>query len=88
MVLAESEASIIYPNGEAWAGGLFLAIPCCGGVLGLLLTAFWIWVLIDCLMRDFPGNDKVVWALVIVLLGPFGALIYLLIGRSRGVRAR
>jgi len=45
--------------------------------LGIL--AFWVWMLVDCVQRDFPPqeqNAKIVWILVIVLAGWIGALIY------------
>ncbi|MEM4254181.1 MAG: PLDc N-terminal domain-containing protein [Candidatus Woesearchaeota archaeon] len=34
------------------------------------MIALWIWMIIDCAQREFKsGSDKVVWILVIVLLG-------------------
>ena len=61
-------------------GVLFLILVACG--LGLLVTGFWIWMLIDCATNEpSEGNDKVVWILVIVLTGWIGALIYLLARR-------
>jgi hypothetical protein len=54
-------------------GGLF----CVFGIIGLALIAFWIWMLIDCIQNEpSTGNDKIVWILVIVLLGWIGAAIY------------
>ena len=54
-------------------GGLF----CVFAVVGLALLAFWIWMLIDCVQNEpSTGNDKIVWVLVIVLLGWIGAAIY------------
>ncbi|MFK7911623.1 MAG: PLDc N-terminal domain-containing protein [Akkermansiaceae bacterium] len=49
-------------------------------VLGvaLLSIVFWIWMLVDCISKEpEQGNDKVVWVIVIALLGALGALIYL-----------
>lgn len=52
------------------------------GVLGLIL---FIWALLDVLKRDFPNpNDKIIWILVIVLLGVIGPIIYLVAGRKKG----
>jgi hypothetical protein len=49
-----------------------------------LFGIFWLWMLVDCLQRaPAIGNDKIVWILVIVLLGPLGALLYLLIQRPK-----
>jgi len=48
----------------------------------------WIWALIDCIRvpddRDFRSGTKVIWVIVIVLLGFIGAIIYLLAGRPDG----
>jgi hypothetical protein len=55
--------------------GLFLFI----GVIALVAIAFWVWMLVDCVQREFPPQDqntKIVWILVIVLAGWLGALIY------------
>jgi len=46
-------------------------------VFGVLMFIFWILMLIDCVKRDFEiSNDKVMWILLIVLLGALGAIIY------------
>lgn len=56
-----------------------------GGILALAFLALWIWALVDCIQRQFPGeNDKLVWILVIVLVGWLGAIIYLIVGRPKG----
>jgi hypothetical protein len=39
--------------------------------------------LISVLKNDFPGNDKVIWVLVILFLPFFGSLIYFMVGRGR-----
>ncbi|MEK6855286.1 MAG: PLD nuclease N-terminal domain-containing protein [Nanoarchaeota archaeon] len=45
--------------------------------LALLITAFWIWMIIDCAKRNFRNDsEKIVWILVIVLATWIGALIY------------
>ncbi len=54
----------------------------CFGIVGLALTAFWIWMLIDCAQNEpAEGNDKIVWILIIVLLNWVGALIYYFVRR-------
>lgn len=46
-------------------------------IINILGIALWIWMLIDCVKRDFKKeNDKILWILVIVLAGWIGALIY------------
>lgn len=58
-----------------------------GGVLaviiGLLVFAFWIWMIIDCARRNFKNNvEKIVWILVIIFAGWVGALIYFFVIKS------
>ena len=57
------------------------------GIIGLLLSIFWIWMIVDCATNE-PGNnnDKVVWILVIVFTHIVGALIYFLIRRPERIR--
>ena len=46
-------------------------------LIAILSFVFWIIMLIDAATRKFKGeSDKVVWVLVIVLVGIVGALIY------------
>ena len=57
-------------------GGIIFLILL-AAALCVLVFAFWIWMLIDCLKRNFKnGNDKIVWVLVIVFLSVLGASIY------------
>jgi hypothetical protein len=59
--------------------GLFLFV--CS--LGLLLTAFWIWMLVDCIKNERLGdNERIVWVLVVVFTHWLGALIYFFAGRK------
>ena len=54
------------------------------GSFSLLLTAFWIWMLIDCALNEpSEGSDKIVWVLIIVLAQWIGALIYFLARRPK-----
>jgi len=60
---------------------------------GLLLTLFVIFfilllpllALISALMSDFPGNEKILWVLIIILLPFLGSLLYFLIGRDKRI---
>ncbi len=55
--------------------------------IGLVVLAFWIWMLVDCIKNEpSEGNDKVVWVLVIALAGWLGALIYLFARRPARIR--
>ncbi|MFC1730592.1 PLDc N-terminal domain-containing protein [candidate division KSB1 bacterium] len=45
--------------------------------LGILLTIFWIWMIVDCAKRHFMDEtEKVIWILVIIIVGGLGAVIY------------
>jgi hypothetical protein len=45
-------------------------------MVGALLFAFWIWMIVDCATNEPPGNDKIVWILIVVLLNWVGAIVY------------
>jgi hypothetical protein len=63
----------------------YIAIPL--GVVLVLFSAFWLWMLIDCIRRDF--DDKVVWLMVLVLTTFLGAVIYFFAVKLRaGKRAK
>jgi hypothetical protein len=52
-------------------------------VLSLACSAFWIWMLIDCAVKESSeGNDKLMWILIIVLVGIPGAIIYYFVRRA------
>ncbi|QDT45740.1 hypothetical protein Pan241w_58680 [Gimesia alba] len=56
-------------------------------VIGILATIFWIWMLIDCLKNEpSVGNDKIIWALVIVFLSYLGAILYYLVRRPERIK--
>ena len=46
-------------------------------LLGLLLFVFWIIILVDAITRKFKSeSDKIVWVIVVILLGIIGAFVY------------
>ena len=54
------------------------------GILFILLTVFWIWMLVDCIKNEgLTGNERIVWILVVIFLGWLGALIYMLAARDK-----
>ena len=59
----------------------FIAIAVAG-------LAFWIWALVDAIRVPddslYKSGTKLVWVLVIVLVGFIGAIIYLAVGRPDG----
>lgn len=59
-------------------------------VIALVVLAFTIYAFIDCLMTE---NDrvralpKVLWALIIVVISPFGGIIWFVLGKERRQRS-
>jgi uncharacterized membrane protein SpoIIM required for sporulation len=52
--------------------------------LGLLLFAFWIWMLIDTIQnKGLTDGEKIGWVLAVVFLHFIGALLYFFIGRPK-----
>ena len=68
-------------------GWLCLMVCLVGGTLGLAALALWIWMLVEVLTRETDeGNNRLIWALVIVFTHWLGALIYLLVRRQERIR--
>jgi hypothetical protein len=66
--------------------GLLLMLPLL--LLGLIVFAFWVWMLIDCLTNEaLEGNERLVWVLVIALTHFVGAVIYFFVGRPKRTQA-
>jgi type VI protein secretion system component VasK len=64
---------------------LFLLLA--GGALSLAIFAFWLWMLIDCLTHEKDeGNQKLLWALVIIFTTWIGALIYFFVRKNQRKR--
>ena len=61
---------------------LFLImLPVC-----LAAFAFWVWMLVDCAMKEpSQGNDKIVWVLVILFTHFIGAALYFFIRRPKRI---
>jgi D-alanyl-lipoteichoic acid acyltransferase DltB (MBOAT superfamily) len=66
------------PHGSEW---LYILIFGVGG------TILWVAALINCITKESEtGNTKIVWVLVIILLGFFGALAYFFIRRPLRIK--
>jgi hypothetical protein len=63
------------------AGGI-LSFMMVVWIVGLVATAFWLWMLIDALVNEPTTNDKILWFLVIFFLHVIGAIIYFAVRRS------
>ena len=52
----------------------------------LLGTALWLWMLVDCALRETADNqDRLVWVLIIIFTWSLGALLYLIFRRPRRI---
>ena len=52
--------------------------------IGILGTAFWIWMLAECATKErSEGNDKVVWTLIIIFTHLIGAALYFFLRRPQ-----
>jgi ATP-dependent Zn protease len=67
----------------AWLAGLIQeAGPALVLFAFVLLPAFWVWMIVDCALKEPPGPDKIVWILIILLGNVIGAAIYFVVRRS------
>ena len=58
-------------------------------VIALAVIAFTIYALIDCILADSSrvrALPKIVWALIIIILSPFGGILWLALGKERRER--
>lgn len=52
--------------------------------VGLLTTAFWIWMLVSAAQnKGLDENEKIVWVLIVALLHFLGAVIYFFAAHHR-----
>jgi len=57
------------------------------GLIGILGTIFWIWMIVDCATNEpSEGQDKIIWLLIIVLTHIIGACIYFFVRRPARMR--
>jgi hypothetical protein len=55
-------------------------------ILALVLTAFWVYTIVDCSVQPASrhrGVSKPIWILIVVLLPVLGGLLWLTVGRVR-----
>jgi hypothetical protein len=65
-------------------GGLGIIFLLAIFLIGLLLTVFWIWMLVDSLTnKGLSDTEKLVFVLLVVFLPFIGSLIYFFVGRPK-----
>ncbi|MBO0782940.1 MAG: PLDc_N domain-containing protein [Ktedonobacteraceae bacterium] len=53
----------------------------------LIASIFWIWVLVDCLVKEpSEGNDKIAWVLFVLLVPIIGASVYYFVRRPERIK--
>jgi hypothetical protein len=57
-------------------GFLFGLDACLFGLLGFVVSFFWLWMMVDALLNEPTPLEKILWFLVIFFLYVIGALIY------------
>ncbi len=63
----------------------FLGLGLVGGLIGIIASIFWLWMLIDAILNPrLRGANKLVWVLVVLFLHVLGAILYFVIGRGSG----
>ncbi len=68
------------------AGLGILCFVVLGGIMGIAGQVFWVWMLVDCVSNEpSEGNDKLIWALVIIFLNFLGAAIYYFVRRPQRI---
>jgi len=55
-------------------------------IIMFISIVLWIYSLIDILKNSFEKNDKIIWALVVLLVPILGSILYILIGRKRKLK--
>jgi hypothetical protein len=65
-------------------GGILLLVAV---AIGLVVFAFWLWMLIHALMNPgIDGSEKVAWVLVVFFGSLLGALIYFFVAKPKARR--
>ena len=65
-------------GGAIFAGGFFILFV----IIAIAASIFWLWMLVDCLISNKDGTEKVIWVLVILFLHIVGALLYFFLARG------
>lgn len=67
------------------AVGLFAGMAIFWFIFGIGGFILFLWALIDVIKRQFPNqNDKILWIVLIIVIGWLGPILYLAMGRKKG----
>ena len=76
--------SLAQTSSDGGAFAAFGALWLVFAVLGLALTAFWVWMLVDLLGSSLPTNEKLLWAVVMLVVPVIGSILYFVMKRGKG----
>lgn len=63
--------------GESGVVAYFLGLGAIGIIIAILVGLFWLYMLIDCLRRDFRKDvNKLIWFILLLTTFLFGAIVY------------
>ena len=72
------------PEPVTHLAGIGILLLLIGVFIGLLLFAFWIWMLVDAITNQgLTETEKILFVLLVLFLPFFGSLIYFFIGRPK-----
>jgi hypothetical protein len=67
-------------------GMILLLVWVVGGIISLAGFAFWLWMLIHAVTnKGISDVEKIMWALVVILLPIVGSIIYFFVGRPKAI---
>ena len=67
------------------AAGIFAGMAIFWFIFGIGGFILFLWALIDVIRREFPNqNEKILWIVLIILIGWLGPILYLAMGRKKG----
>ena len=69
--------------GADYTFGVLKKVFIFAGPILLLLFAFWLWMLIDCVKREF--DDKALWVILLIFLSFFASILYFFIVKRKNV---
>ncbi len=64
-----------------FGGGLLITV-----LVVLFVILLPLFALISALVSDFPGNEKIIWVLIILFLPFLGSVLYFLIGTNQRIQ--